>query len=521
MDYDFIVIGSGMGGLACASLLTQLENKKVLVLKRHFTPGGYTHMFSRNQVYEWDVGVHYVGEMYPGSFYRQLFDDVTGGTIEWRKMPKVFERFVYPNFTFDLQVGLDGFIRNLIDRFPQEKNAIEQYRKDLAKAARWFGRLMVSKVVPDRLQPFWDIFIRLGSKMALMSTRSYLDHRFNDCRLKAVIASQWGDIGIPPGASAFAAHALVVVHYCGGGYYPIGGAKVIANSVIPIIERTGGRLLTRHRVDSVIVEGKRAVGVQVLTRAGGQDQVKRYYADAIISNAGAYTTFNRLMPPEVKLSCQSILDRFPVGSAHVCLYIGFKDNPSKLGFNGENLWIYNGYDHDEVFANRCRIVEGEISGCFLSFPSLKDPTAKGHTAELISFADYHQFSAWSERKWKKRGMEYDALKQRISEALISFVDSRYPGFADLIEYRELSTPLTTTDFTGHRHGCIYGLPATPEKFSAKWLKPKTPIKNLYLTGSDVADHGIVGALMGGVMTTLAVSQKRWAMLKWLASAKKR
>ena len=92
MDYDFIVIGSGMGGLACASLLTQLENKKVLVLKRHFTPGGYTHMFSRNQVYEWDVGVHYVGEMYPGSFYRQLFDDVTGGTIEWRKMPKVFER---------------------------------------------------------------------------------------------------------------------------------------------------------------------------------------------------------------------------------------------------------------------------------------------------------------------------------------------------------------------------------------------------------------------------------------------
>ena len=150
--------------------------------------------------------------------------------------------------------------------------------------------------------------------MALMSTRSYLDHRFNDCRLKAVIASQWGDIGIPPGASAFAAHALVVVHYCGGGYYPIGGAKVIANSVIPIIERTGGRLLTRHRVDSVIVEGKRAVGVQVLTRAGGQDQVKRYYADAIISNAGAYTTFNRLMPPEVKLSCQSILDRFPVGS---------------------------------------------------------------------------------------------------------------------------------------------------------------------------------------------------------------
>ncbi len=521
MDYDVIIVGSGMGGLACASLLTQLENKKILVLERHFTPGGYTHMFSRNQGYEWDVGVHYVGEMCPGSFYRRIFDYITDGSIEWQKMPEVFERFVYPDLTFDLYGGLEGLIRNLIEQFPQEKKAIEQYRDDLAKAARWYGRLMVSKVMPDRLGFFWHILLRFGSKMALMSTKSYLDHRFSDRRLKAVIASQWGDIGIPPSASAFAAHALVVVHYCGGGYYPIGGAKVIANSLIPIIERTGGRLLTRHRVDSIIVDGNNAVGVEVLTRAGGQDQVKRYYADTIISNAGAYTTFNRLMPSKVKLPCQSILDQFPVGSAHVCLYIGFKDNPSKLGFNGENLWIYKDFDHDEAYDNRCRIVDGEISGCFLSFPSLKDPTAKGHTAELISFADYDQFSPWSEQKWKKRGREYDALKQRISEALIAFVDSRYPGFAKLIEYQELSTPLTTSDFTGHRHGCIYGLPATPEKFSAKWLKPKTPINNLYLTGSDVAGHGIVGALMGGVMTTLAMSRKRWVFLKWLVSAKRR
>ena len=38
-EYDVIVIGSGLGGLACASLLTKLGGKRVLVLERHFKPG--------------------------------------------------------------------------------------------------------------------------------------------------------------------------------------------------------------------------------------------------------------------------------------------------------------------------------------------------------------------------------------------------------------------------------------------------------------------------------------------------
>ncbi len=47
--FDTIVIGSGIGGLTCASLLAQIEERRVLVLERHFTPGGYTHMFRRKK----------------------------------------------------------------------------------------------------------------------------------------------------------------------------------------------------------------------------------------------------------------------------------------------------------------------------------------------------------------------------------------------------------------------------------------------------------------------------------------
>lgn len=45
--WDAIVIGSGIGGLAVAALLSRYGGKRVLVLERHYTPGGFTHTFRR------------------------------------------------------------------------------------------------------------------------------------------------------------------------------------------------------------------------------------------------------------------------------------------------------------------------------------------------------------------------------------------------------------------------------------------------------------------------------------------
>ena len=73
--YDVICIGSGLGSLTTASLLAR-KGKKVLVCEKHTTPGGYTHVFTRND-YEWDVGLHYVGDMdRKGSLLRVVFEHI-------------------------------------------------------------------------------------------------------------------------------------------------------------------------------------------------------------------------------------------------------------------------------------------------------------------------------------------------------------------------------------------------------------------------------------------------------------
>ena len=72
-NYDTVVIGSGIGGLTTAACLAK-GGQKVLVLERHYTPGGFTHTFERKK-YIWDVGVHYIGEVSrPDASMRRIFD---------------------------------------------------------------------------------------------------------------------------------------------------------------------------------------------------------------------------------------------------------------------------------------------------------------------------------------------------------------------------------------------------------------------------------------------------------------
>ena len=187
------------------------------------------------------------------------------------------------------------------------------------------------------------------------------------------------------------------------------------------------------------------------------------------------------------------------GYANVTLYLGLRESPARLGFRGENHWTYSGFDHDEAASRRDELLHGRAHAHYLSFPSLKDPAARAHTAEVIAPVSYQAFARWQAGAWRARGEEYEALKQRVSEALLASVEAHHPGFRALVAFQELSTPLTSEHFTGHAQGAIYGLPAVPERYRLRWLGPRTPLPGLLLVGADAASLGIVGALMGGVL----------------------
>jgi all-trans-retinol 13,14-reductase len=491
-QFDVIVIGSGIGGLTSAALLAKLQNKRVLVLERHFQAGGQTHSFVRKGRFHFDVGVHYVGQMGPGEMPRAMMDFITGGKLGWTRMPQALEHFVYPGLEFTVQADPKRYLADLIAKFPKEEAALRRYFRDAKKAAFWYGFRHSVDMFPPFLRPMARWAYSIFGRLARITTKKYLDGRFKDERLKGLVASQWPDYGVPPAQSAFGMHSVIVRHYLRGAWYPVGGAGNIAKCVIPQIEAAGGVVRTGARVNRIIVKDGAATGVAV--ERGGVEEF--FYAPIVISDAGAANTFLSLLPPDTPVPFKNELNAFPTGASAIGVYICFKESPAKLGFDGGNFWVYDSFNHEK---------QTEISPYFLSFPSLKDPSAKAHTAEVALMAQYEDWEKWAGQAWRKRDKEYYEQKKDVAEKLLDKLDARWPGFRDLVEFYDVSTPLTMEYFQHNPRGAFYGTPCVPGRLGAPWCRAVTPVRNLYLSGSDAMSPGIVGAMMGGVAAMSAAS----------------
>jgi all-trans-retinol 13,14-reductase len=499
-EFDAIVIGSGMGGLTFASIMAKLRKRRVLVLERHFKIGGFTHTFTRPGGWSWDVGLHYIGEMGEGMMGRRLFDFITDGGVKWNPMPDVYDVFVYPTLQISACKGEANFRRALTDAFPSERASIEQYFRDLKSAMSWVNRHFMAIAAPAPLSWVVRAINRWTANLPLGLTQQYLERRFRDPQLRAVLASQWADYGMPPCQSAFATHAVIATHYLNGAWYPDGGAGEIAKAAGAIIRTAGGELLPNHEVTNILLEDNRAVGVEVSVKKGKERARAEFRAPVIVSDACAWNTFTRMLPSTCTLPFRDELNSSPPGFEVVELFLGLRRDPRELGFQGENHWIFSSFDHNEMYAQRNELLDGRAVMAYLSFPSLKDPHAKRHTAEIIAPLSYSSLEAYRQEPWRRRGIDYESAKNRIIHALLMLIERHHPGFRDLVEYTELGTPLTFEHFTAAQSGSIYGYPGSPDKYRKAWLRPDTPIRNLYLTGSDVALLGIMGALMGGILT---------------------
>jgi all-trans-retinol 13,14-reductase len=506
------VIGSGIGGLTAAVLLGMHAGKRVLVLERHYTAGGFTHTFHRPG-YEWDVGLHYIGQMQDeSSRVRRAFDHVTAGAVRWNAMPEVYDRVIIAGQTFDYVAGLEQFREGLKQSFPGEARAIDRYIAAVIACNRAGGLYYAEKAIPGPLAALAGWLMRAPYlRWARRTTREVLESFTANQELIGVLTAQWGDYGLPPAKSSFAVHATIAAHYFAGGSYPVGGAGAIAAAMVPLIETQGGGVVTGAEVARILLDGARAVGVRM-------SDGREFRSDVVLSDAGAANTFDRLLPPDLTAldSVRTQLRRLEPSTAHVSLYVGLKQSDAALGLRGTNLWVYPSFDHDanvERFARESARDEGTpFPGVYLSFPSAKDPGFQQRypgksTVEAIVMLPYAAFADWGETRWKRRGEDYDALKQRLSARLLAELERQAPSIVGNIACAELSTPVTTRHFMNYGSGEIYGIAATPERFAARALGARTPIHGLYLTGQDVASLGVVGALFGGVISASAALGK--------------
>jgi len=502
-DYDAVVIGSGMSGLTTAALLSDL-GQKVCVLEQHYTAGGYTHSYERAG-YEWDVGVHYIGEVGAPTRTRKMFDYLSGGNLKWAPMDDEYDRFYIGDKVYNAVAGKREFRENLVRQFPNEEKAIDRYialldRSGDALSAFGMGRGM-PPLAAAAISP-WLAWKRRGAYRR--TTWEVLSGLTDDENLIATLCGQWGDMGLPPKRSPFMAHAMIARHYLYGGYYPIGGSWRIADTIIPKIQAGGGEVFTYAKVDEIVVEDNRVAGVRM------QDG-HVIECDCVISSAGVNNTFSHLVPEETanKNGYLRKLETVEPSLGHLGVYIGLKGTAEEIGLPRTNYWIYPSQDYDGAVDRFLGDADAPFPVVYVSFPSAKDPDYENRhpgtsTIEIVAPAPYEWFAKWNEETWGKRGDDYEALKARFGERLMDVLYDKVPQARGKVDYYEVSTPLSTNWFGGYQEGELYGLAHTGERLEQDWLRPKTRIPGLWLTGQDILTCGVTGAMMAGLITTMSM-----------------
>ncbi len=504
--YDVIVIGSGISGLCSAALLS-LEGKRVLVLEKHFKIGGYTHTFNR-QNYEWDVGLHYIGSVHKkNSFSRRLFDKISGNNLKWNKMSDNYDRIIFPDKSYDLVAPKSKFIETMSSYFPGNSSEIESYVDLVGKVNRsmfkFFGAKSLSGVSQLLLYRY---LTKEFFKYADKTTHEALSNIISSKELIGVLTGQWGDYGLPPKDSSFFMHCAIAGHYFDGANYPVGGSRSIPESIAPQILDNGGDIFMSAGVEKVLINNGRAQGVVM----ENGDVIKSRY---VISSAGVQNTLGKLLKDYAKIkSYQSNLKNVQPSSGHACLYVGFDKSAEELNIKDTNLWIYPSYDHDFNTREYLNDESKDFPLLYISFPSAKDPDwesnyGKTATLEAIIPTSFNAYSKWFNSKWKKRGDEYKDFKENLSHRIISQIYKHNPHLKDKISFYELSTPLSTKSMAHYEFGELYGIDHTPQRFREKWLKPKTPLKNLFMTGQDITTVGVPSALASGALTASVLLRK--------------
>ncbi len=510
-NIDHIIVGSGIGGLTTAIWLAK-SGKKVVVLERHYTPGGFTHSFKRKNGFKWDVGVHYVGNVEKGNQLRGFFDLITSKKLDWEPIGDVYDEIQIGNKKYRFKAGHEELKKQLLLYFPNDATAISTYFKLILKVNKRAGLFFLEKAFEPILQKTigWILKKRFQT-YSKQTTYNVLSKLTKNKELIAVLCGQCGNYGLSPQNSSFAAHAIVINHFMNGGYYPKGGADQICKNAVDTLINNNGKLYVNANVTEIVVKKRKVIGVKV-----NNDFIP---CKSVISNVGVTNTFNHLLSRKEKQVCNINFNAVSPSSGHLCLYVGLNQSNKALKLPKYNIWSYTNNKIDANY-NPQNISDAIEKFAYISFPSAKDPFwSKKHpnssTIQALTVGKYEWFKEFENQPWMNRDEAYKKLKKDFEATMLKKLYQLFPNIKEHdVAITEVSTPLSTKHFSNYQTGEIYGLAHSPERFNLPFLKPETKIKGLRLVGQDITIVGVAGAMLSGMLCAITILKYRvWKLFK--------
>jgi phytoene dehydrogenase-like protein len=472
-EFDAIVIGAGLGGLGAATQLS-LDGKKVLLIEKHSTPGGFATSFVRGR-FEFEGALHelsgYGSDENPRAlhrFFHQL--GIVPDKMNFLQVPELYSCKFYDGERYDLPFGLDNVINYLCKRFPNDVKDIKKFFKVTLNIYEGLGK--TNKPLQILMKHRWLIRV-LG-----LDISEFVGRFFKNKRLQNVVSQYWAYLGgKPETGNAVLFAGCLMTYILNGAAYPNKRSHNMSILLADYVKSKGGVVKYNALVNKILVEDGKLVGVEMLN---GQ----KYYAKGVISNVNPRCVITKMLPKDtLPASYVRKVNAPDIGPSIFSVYLGLNKSPEELGLDSYETFI-NTTDEVDDEAIENGINKTKFAAVIIYNLVQPDISPKGTTMCVISALQYG-------RDWiNVPPAEYHRIKDKVGAELVALFEKYMcPEVYEHIEVCEVATPYTYYRYSKSLEGSIYGSDNSVFNSPVFKLSQKTPLSGLYFAGCWTGEGG--------------------------------
>ena len=483
MMYDVVIVGSGLGGLVCGSILSK-EGYKVCIVEQHYQIGGCLQTFKREGCV-FDTGMHYVGSFDKGQLLNQLFTYFNiADKLKVKQLDQnAFDIISIHGEEYPLAQGHDNFIEQLKPFFPTEEKALIKY-VDKLKEIRTIlydfinpNDHVLTSVMPDL--KYYDI-----------NALGYISSLTSNTRLQNVLSGLNSLYSGHPDKSPLYVHAVINNSLIEGAWRFVDGGDQIGFLLASEIEKHGGSIIKKCKVEQFLTNkaGDTIVGLKTSI---GESFPAKYY----ISDINPTSTINMIDTPVIRKGYRLRLNSMELTVSVFSLYIVLKENT--FPYMNHNYYHNN---PDDVWGMRYYSKIKWPGGYMLYTPATSKSDVYADSVIVMTYMFYEELKKWENTSVGNRGDDYKSFMDEKAELLIAEITKRFPALKNAIKSYYTSSPLTYRDYTGTINGSIYGILKDYQHPLNTIISQRTRLSNLLFTGQNLNLHGVLGVTMTALQT---------------------